>query len=84
MQDVVTHTRKKMKLLRKTWFKIVISLLAGGIISEIIHISTGDPNRPMEFNPTLIFAVILYFSITFGFYLYDFYKVKADSKKTGL
>jgi hypothetical protein len=69
-----------MKLLRKTWFKIVISLIGGGVTAELLHISTGDPNRPMEFNPSLIVAVILFVALTFGIYLYDFYKLKSDNK----
>jgi len=67
-----------MKLLRKTWFKIIISLLGGGMTAELLHISTGDPNRPMEFNPSLGVAIILYFMITFLIYIYDFYKAKSE------
>lgn len=66
-----------MKLLKQIWFKIVISLIGGGMAAELLHISTGDPNRSMEFNPSLVFALILYFTITFGIYLYDYYKVKS-------
>ena len=67
-----------MKLLRKTWFKIVISLIGGGVTAELLHISTGDPNKPMEFIPSLLVAVILFFTITFGVFLYDYYKIKSD------
>lgn len=49
-----------MKLIQKLWFRVLISLLGGGLIMELIHISTGDPNRPMGFNASLIFAVLLY------------------------
>lgn len=75
---VVTHLRKTMKLLRKTWFKIIISLIGGGMTAELLHISTGDPNRPMEFNPSLVVAVILYFGITFSIYLFDYNKIKSE------
>jgi hypothetical protein len=66
-----------MKLLRKTWFKILISLIAGGAITEIIHISTGDPNRPKEFNPSLFIAIAIYFIITIGIYLFDGFKARS-------
>lgn len=68
-----------MKLLRKTWFKIIISLIGGGMTAELLHISTGDPNRPMEFNPSLVVAVILFFAITFGIYVFDYYKMKSGN-----
>ena len=48
--------------------------------AELLHISTGDPNRPMEFNPSLVVAVILYFAITFGIYMYDYYKIKSNNQ----
>jgi hypothetical protein len=57
-----------MKFLQKTWIRVIISLFGGGMISEIIHISTGDPNRPT--NPgsntfiVLSAAVIIYFLLT--------------------
>ncbi len=47
--------------------------------AELLHISTGDPNRPMEFNPSLVVAVILFVAITFGIYLYDYYKIKSNN-----
>ena len=56
-----------MKYLQKTWVRILISLLAGGFASEIIHISTGDPNRPStpgESYFVLIFACIAFFILT--------------------
>jgi len=54
-------------LLQKTYFRIIISLLGSGLIQEIIHINTGDPNRPQESNPLLfIFSTILiYFLFTY-------------------
>ena len=35
-----------MKYLQSTGVRIVISLFAGGMFAEILHITTGDPNRP--------------------------------------
>lgn len=53
-----------MKILNKTWFRVIISLFLGAFIQEIIHISTGDPNRPQGANLTLIYAGIIYLLIT--------------------
>lgn len=64
-----------MNFIRKTWVKIIVSLIGGGMTTELFHISTGDPNRTTEFNLTLPVAVLLYFGITIGIYLYDYYKV---------
>jgi len=47
-----------MKYLKVTWIRIVISLFSAGIINEIIHISTGDPNRPDNYS---------FIKITFAF-----------------
>ena len=58
---------KNMTYLRKTWVRILVSLLAGGLASEILHISTGDPNRPTSSGESLlvlIFAVITFFLLT--------------------
>ncbi|WP_299160500.1 hypothetical protein [uncultured Tenacibaculum sp.] len=54
-----------MKYLEKRWVRIVLSLVLGGMTTEILHITTGDPNRPMEFNPTLIFALIIFILLSF-------------------
>ena len=56
-----------MELIQKIWFRIVISLFGGGLVSEIIHISTGDPNRPVSDNSKimpLVYAIIIYFIMT--------------------
>jgi hypothetical protein len=56
-----------MKHLQKGWVRVVVSLLCGGLISEIIHISTGDPNREPGSESSfivLIVAVVAYFIIT--------------------
>lgn len=54
-----------MKYLRKTWIRVIVSLIGGGMATEIIHISTGDPNRPMTTNPSLFFAVIIFVVLSF-------------------
>jgi len=35
-----------MKYLQKTWVRIIIAFLFGGVLREAVFISTGDPNRP--------------------------------------
>ena len=45
-----------MKYLKNIWIRAIISLLAGGITAEFIHISTGDPNRE---GPPSLFLLIL-------------------------
>ena len=52
-----------MKYLQKTWIRIIVSLLVGGFGSELIHISTGDPNRPTTSGES--YLVILIAIITF-------------------
>ncbi len=49
-----------MKYLKKTWIRVLVSLIGGGMATELIHISTGDPNRPMTVNQSLLFAVIIF------------------------
>ena len=56
-----------MNYLQKSWVRIVLSLLAGGLITELIHISTGDPNRASttaDSYSVLIIAFICYFILT--------------------
>ena len=53
-----------MKHLKKVWIRIIVSLLLGGITSETLHISTGDPNRPMTTNLTLLYALIAFVVLT--------------------
>lgn len=49
-----------MQYLNKTWVRVIVSLFGGGITSEVIHISTGDPNRPKTTNLILLYALIIY------------------------
>jgi len=57
-----------MKYLEKAWVRVLISFLGGGVIPEIIFISTGDPNRPRNNNwnnMILIFAILIYLTLTY-------------------
>ena len=57
-----------MKYLKSTGLRIILSLFAGGMVSEIIHISTGDPNRPQGSGGSFIVlgvAFIAYLVLTF-------------------
>jgi hypothetical protein len=57
-----------MKYLQNKAIRIALSIFGGGMASELIHISTGDPNRPT--NPTTNFiiivggAIIIYYVLT--------------------
>ena len=49
-----------MKYLKKTWVRIIVSLIGGGMATELIHISTGDPNRPRTENHSLFYGIVIY------------------------
>jgi hypothetical protein len=56
-----------MKLLQKTWVRVIIGLFGGGFVAEIIHISTGNPNRPQSESSRifpLFYGLIIYIIIT--------------------
>jgi len=56
-----------LQYLKKTWIRIIVSLFGGGVISEIVHVSTGDPNRARTEGGTLVMiasAIILYALLT--------------------
>lgn len=56
-----------MTYLRKVWVRVIISLLAGGMTSEIIFLATGDPTRPRSVNDpnfTLLYGLIIYIVLT--------------------
>lgn len=53
-----------MKYLEKLWVRVLVSLFGGGMLTEIMHISTGDPNRPQTSNPSLLYATLLFVVIT--------------------
>jgi len=57
-----------MEYLKKTWMRVIVSLIAAGIAMEIVWLATAkDPNaeRPptMTFG-VIILAVVFYFGIT--------------------
>ena len=53
-----------MGLIQKNWLRIILSLFAGGLTAELIHITTGEPNRPMESNLSILYAVVIYIMLT--------------------
>ena len=56
-----------MKYLKVTWIRVLVSLVAGGMISELVHISTGDPNRPTGSGSSMlamVAATIVYLLLT--------------------
>lgn len=56
--------------MRKVWVRVIVSLFLGGAVSEGIHISTGDPNRPQENNFAILYAVIAYVILTIAVNLF--------------
>jgi len=67
LAEIILRLFQAVKYLQKTWVRIVVSLVAGGFISEIIHINTGDPNRPSTSGESyllLISAFITFFVLT--------------------
>ena len=57
-----------MQYLKKVWVRGLISFFVGGVIPEIIFISTGNPNRPRNDNGsimTLIYVVGIYLALTY-------------------
>ena len=57
-----------MEHLKKTWVRVIISLIAAGISMEIVWLATArDPNteRPpaMSFG-VIVLAIVFYFGIT--------------------
>ena len=54
-----------MKFLNQTVIRVLVSLAGGGVTAEIIHIATGDANRPMTTNLSLLYAVVIYILLTF-------------------
>ncbi len=53
-----------MKYIKKTWIRVLVSLLGGGMVTEFIYISTGDPNRPMTNNPSLLYGILIFGILT--------------------
>jgi hypothetical protein len=53
-----------VKYLQKVSVRIVVSLLAGGFVTEIINISSGDPNHlhspDRSTGYTMVLGIIIY------------------------
>ncbi len=57
-----------MQLLRKIWVRIIVSLLLGGMTTEIVFLTTGDPTRHRSVNDsnfTFLYAGIIFLVLTF-------------------
>lgn len=58
-----------MEYLQKLWVRIIISLVAGGMATEVIFLSTGDPTRHRSVNDpnfTILYALIIFFVLTWA------------------
>jgi len=59
---------KLMHILNKKWLRALLSLFAGGLISELIHIAAGNPNREISelgrMMP-LFYGLVIYLLLTF-------------------
>jgi type II secretory pathway component PulF len=53
-----------MKLIKKTWIRIVISLFAGSLTVEFIKLSSDKLNRPEYPMLLLFFALIIFIVLT--------------------
>jgi hypothetical protein len=53
-----------MRHLQKGWVRVLVALLGGSIISELLHISTGNPNRPRAEGFLLLYAILVYIVLT--------------------
>jgi len=42
---------------KKAWVRAVVAFLFGGVLREVILVSTGDPNRPRGKNYNVITSV---------------------------
>lgn len=65
-----------MKYLRKPWLRIIISLIGGGMVMELLHITAGDANRPTGANFSLLFGLIIFVAISFYIRLVDWRRSK--------
>jgi hypothetical protein len=52
-----------MKYLEKIWIRILVSLFLGSIASEVIYITTGDPDSPRTNTSGIVLATGLVFFI---------------------
>nr|MBB6140792.1 putative membrane protein [Mucilaginibacter sp. X5P1] len=55
-----------MRMLKTTWIRVIASLFAGGIVAELITLSTTDYTSPQFSNIGLhlLFAILIYFVLT--------------------
>jgi len=56
-----------MRILKNIWLRIIISLFAGGMTSELVFIFSGDPTRPRSVNDpnySLLYALVWYVLLT--------------------
>ena len=67
-----------MRYLKITWIRIVISLIAGGMAMELIHIIMGEPNREMRSNFSLLFATIIYALLSYYIRVVDWKRSKGE------
>ncbi len=44
--------------LQKTWVMVVVSLLAGGIITEFITMDSGDPNHKISPDRNALYSLL--------------------------
>jgi len=57
---------------------MIISFIGGGIIMELLHITSGDANRHMGANFSLLFGVIIFAGISLYIRLVDWRKSKDE------
>jgi len=63
-----------MEALGKTWLRVIISLFAGGILNELIFISTGDATRQRpagDSGHAIFYGIVIYLILTGGINLLD-------------
>jgi len=65
-----------MKYLRKPWLRLIISLIGGGMVMELLHITTRDANRIVRPNFSWVLGVIIYAGISFYIRLVDWRRSK--------
>ncbi len=72
-----------MKLLKKTWVRILISLLASGAISEVMRILYGIEELPslLFFLLTLVIFLILSGVVLADKYRHYYFPIKNDPEK---
>ena len=72
-----------MEQLRKLWFRLIAGFLGGGFLNELIHILTGDANRPQMHNFSLLYGFIIFIVLTAVVKVHDWKSPRRDQKKEG-